>query len=260
VKSLLWVLLFVTGVTGVIVPLLYLYDAAGLPALDSEYAIDAQLKASVEGERRAGRAGTLVQTFGPIDWTRPDFNTLPRDLVALYISQWGCPSYFQTRREDPLKVAWRAFDYAMFNGSPAEANVRCEFVFAARIAQAMHISGGRAKLAIAAYRIRATLQKGDLVAYDLASAGYGPGLVGVKDAARALFKKKVTDMSLPQWAELSLAMPPNGMWNEVAACADRLRLKQARDYVLSQLSHDSLVTANQARLAQDQALLCSKQP
>jgi hypothetical protein len=257
VKSLLWVCLFFAGVSGVVMPLMYFYKSSGLPPLDSEYAIEAQLKGIVEGQRTAARAGLLIQPTGKIEWKRPDFNALPRDLVALYLSQMGCPSYFQSPREAPGTAAWRAFDYAVFNSMPEGANGLCEYRFAARIAMVMHIRE-HTQLAIAAYRIRNTLQKGDLVAYDLMTNIYAPGVVGVEDASRTLFKRKVSDLGLGELAELALVMPPNPFWDDVAACKNQLLIKQGRDSVLAQLSRDSLVTSDRARLAEEQGLACAK--
>jgi hypothetical protein len=256
VKSLLWVCLFLAGVTGVVFPLLYLYNASDLPQLESIYQVEGHLKGYVEGQRRAERAGITDQGLGPIDWKRPEFNALPRDLVAVYISQWGCPGYFQTPRDTPFKMAWRALDFAFFGAMPSGQEGRCEFRFALRLAQAMHIKGGRAKLAIAAFKIRGVMQKPELVAYDLATTWYAPGVIGIEDASRALFHQELSKLPLPAIAELGLAMPPNGFYAQEHTCENPLLLKQARDAVLADLSHQQLVAPEQIRLAQGQPMAC----
>ena len=254
-KSVLWVFLFLAGVTGVVLPLLYLETESDLPPLESTYQVEDQLKGYVEGQRRAYRAG-LTDPLGPVEWQRPDFNRLPRDLVAIYISQMGCPAFFQSPRESTGKMFWRAMDFAVFGGSPDGRAGRCEFRFAFRIAQAMHLKGGRAKLAIAAYKIRGVLQKPDLVAYDLATTWYSPGVIGVEDAARALFHKELADLPLPALGELGLAMPPNYFWRQVRTCENPLLLKQARNSVLGALADQSLAPPEQVRLAQAQPMAC----
>lgn len=255
VRSLLWIGLFLFGVAGIVLPLSLLYVASGLPPLDSAYSVEAQLRQYIEGERTGHRAGEI--DAAPVAWPRPDFNQLPTDLVALYLSQMGCPNYFRSPRESGLALAWRAFDALAFGGSPADPNGRCEYRFAHRIAEAMRIHGD-AQLAIAAYKLQGILPRPDLVAFDLASTRYQPGVIGQEDAARVLFGRKVQDLHLSEDAELSLAMPPNGFFNALQSCQGPLLIKHARDAVLRQLADDGLVQTERARLAADQPVACAR--
>lgn len=254
VRSILWILLFLFGVAGIVIPLSLLYVASGLPPLDSAYNLESQLRQYIEGERTGARAGQVNRV--PSDWPRPDFNQLPSDLVALYLSQMGCPNYFRSPRESGLKMAWRALDYLAFKGSPEDPNGRCEFRFAYRIAKAMRIKD-QAQLAIAAYKIQGFLQRPDLVAFDLASNHYADGVIGLEDAVRVLFGgKKLSELTLAEDAELALAMPPNGYYKPLKACLSAPQIKQARDGLLQQLAQDNLVSTERARLAADQPLTC----
>lgn len=252
-RSILWIGLFLFGVAGVIIPISLLYVASGLPPLDNAYSLETQLRQYIEGERTGERAGQINQI--PVTWSRPDFNQLPSDLVALYLSQMQCPNYFRSPRENGLRMAWRAFDFLAFRGSPADPNGRCEFRFAYRIAQAMRIKDG-AQLAVAAYKIEGFLQRPDLVAFDLATNRYAPGVIGLDDAVRELFNKKLSDLTLAEDAELALAMPPNDYYGPLKACLSAPQIKQARDGLLRRLANDNLVPVERARLAADQPLAC----
>jgi len=253
VRSILWIGLFLFGVAGILVPVSLLYVASGLPPLDNVFTLESQLRGYIEGERTGERAGEMVQV--PVTWPRPDFNKLPSDLVALYLSQMGCPNYFRSPRETGLKMAWRAFDYLAFGGSPKDPNGRCEYRFAYRIAQSMRLKDN-AQLAVAAYKIEGFLQRPDLVAFDLQATRYAPGVIGVDDAVRVLFDKPLSALTLAEDAELALAMPPNNYFVPIKACLSGPQIKQARDGLLQQLADDHLVPAERAHLAADQPIAC----
>jgi hypothetical protein len=257
VRSILWIGLFLFGVAGVILPLWLLYTASGLPPLDSAYSLESQLRSSIEGERTAKHAGVINPP--PATWPKPDFNQLPTDLVALYLSQMGCPNYFRSPRETGPKMALRAFAFMAFNSSLEDPNGRCEFRFAWRIATALGIKGN-AELAIAAYKIQGLLQRPDLVAFDLASTHYRSGVIGLDDAVRVLFKRKVGELNLADDAELSLAMPPNGFFKAISRCENPILIRHARDSLLKKLANDGLVQTERARLAADQPVACLRAP
>ncbi|MFY0583691.1 hypothetical protein ACN28S_63740 [Cystobacter fuscus] len=103
-KTVLWLVLFLIGLAGVALPAAYLHAASKLPQLETEFDLEKQLRHSIEGERMSIRAGTFEQGRS-VEFLRPDFSRLPKDLVALYIAQLGCPTFFQTEREDGPKWA-----------------------------------------------------------------------------------------------------------------------------------------------------------
>ncbi|TQF08826.1 hypothetical protein FJV41_47850 [Myxococcus llanfairpwllgwyngyllgogerychwyrndrobwllllantysiliogogogochensis] len=253
-KSLLWIVLFMLGLAGVLIPLTYLYTASKLPQLESEFDVDKLLKHSIEGERMSLRAGQSERNPRPIAFNRPDFSRLPKDLVALYIRHMECPRYFQTPREDGAAWAWRLFVGATVGTAPPGEGA-CERLLAMRIAQGLGISGNL-QLTVAAHRLHAFMQKDQLIAYDLAILYFERGVVGVEDAAFTLFKKELSDLQLPELAELQLALPPFYRYWDIRQCKNPTVLRQDRDTLLADLAGWKLVSEDRARNATSQKLGC----
>jgi hypothetical protein len=253
VKTLLWLVLFLIGLAGVVMPALYLHASSKLPQLETEFDLEKQLRHSIEGERMSLQAGT----FGPkrpIDYKKPDFSRLPKDLVALYISQLGCPTYFQTRREDGAKWAWRLFSVATLGTEPP-GDGACERIIATRLAMALGISGSL-ELAVAANRLHSFLQKDQLIAYDLSTLYFDRGVVGVEDAAHKMFGRELDTLKLPELAELALTLPPHYMYAETLVCRNAALIRQNRDVLLADLAGFKLVTEERVRTAMAQPVIC----
>jgi hypothetical protein len=254
VKSVLWILLFLLGLAGVLLPVAYLYHASKLPQLDSEYDVEKLLKNSIEGERMSLVVGLMVKPDRPITFTRPDFARLPKDLVALYITQMGCPTYFQTPREDGVAWAWRLLAGATVNVRPG-GDGRCERLLAARIAVKLGVNESL-PLAVAINKIHASLQKDQLIAYDLAIISFERGVVGVEDVAYKLFGKELDRLQLAELAELQLALPPHNYYGALKRCQNAAIIKQNRDYMLTQLVELDLLPDEKARNAIAQPVTC----
>ncbi|QSQ11265.1 transglycosylase domain-containing protein [Myxococcus landrumensis] len=253
-KSLLWIILFVLGLAGVLIPLTYLYTASKLPQLESEFDVEKLLKHSIEGERMSLRAGQSERNPRPVTFNRPDFSRLPKDLVALYIRHMDCPRYFQTPREDGTAWAWRLFVGATVGSSPPGEG-SCERLLAMRIAEGLGIKGNL-QLTVAAHRLHAFMQKDQLVAYDMAILYFERGVVGVEDAAFTLFKKELNELQLPELAELQLALPPFYRYWDIRQCKNPTVLRQDRDTLLADLAGWKLVSEDRARNATSQRLGC----
>jgi hypothetical protein len=253
VKTLLWLVLFLIGLAGVAIPGLYFHAANQLPQLETEFDVEKLLRGSIEGERISLQAGMTERTR-PIAFKRPDFARLPKDLVALYIAQLGCPTYFQTPREEGPKWTWRLFSFAVL-GSEPRGDGRCERVLAMRLAKALSISGSL-ELAVAAHRLHSFLQKDQLLAYDLATLYFDRGIVGAEDAAYKLFGQELGTLQLPQLAELALTLPPHYMYGEAIICRNAGLIRQNRDVLLLDLAGYKLVTEERARSAMAQPVVC----
>jgi hypothetical protein len=255
VKTLLWLVLFLIGVTGVVLPAVYFHAASKLPRLESEYDVELLLRHSIEGERKSLQVGTFEKPR-PIDYKRPDFERLPKDLVALYIAQHNCPTYFQTRREDGPKWAWRLFSYATFGTEPP-GDGSCERLLAMRLAGALGVTGNLEQV-VAAHRLHSFLQKDQLLAYDLSALYFEHGVVGVEDAAKKVLGRELNTLQLAELAELSLTLPPHGFYRMAILCRNASLIRQNRDVLLSDLAGYQLVTEERARTAMAQPVACAR--
>lgn len=255
-KSLLWIVLFLLGLAGVVIPLTYLYTASKLPPLESEFDVEKQLKHSIEGERMSLRAGQYAKNPRPITFSRPDFSRLPKDLVALYIRHMGCPRYFQTPREDGPAWAWRLFA-GVTVGTQPPGDGGCERILSMRIARGLGIQGTLPQ-SVAAHRLHSFMQKDQLIAYDLAILYFERGVVGVEDAAFTLFKRELSELKLAELAELQLALPPYGYYSDLKTCRNANIIRQNRDMLLEDLAGWQLVSEDSARSAMAQPVFCTR--
>lgn len=240
----------------IVAPLTYLYTASQLPQLENEFDLERHLRDYVEGERMSLKMGLAAKERGGVSYVRPDFAKLPKDLVALYIDSWGCPTFFQTPRETGFAWSWRVFSAWSINKQPP-GDGYCEWEFANHLAWAIHIRGGL-KQAIAASKIHGILSKDQLVAYDLSSQSFERAVVGVDDASHVLFKRPVENLTLPELSELELALSPNGFYDELRYCKTATLLRQARDVLLGRLARHGLVAEDRAKGAQAAPLTCMK--
>ncbi len=255
VRSIIWILLFCVGLLGVITPLVYLHVSSGLPAIDTDYQIENLLRIVVEGERISVKLGQSDRTATQVPFARPDFAKLPKDLVALYLSQRGCPTYFQTPKEEGF--AWGRRVFLDLFGIDRPGNGWCERLFAARIAQRLGITGSLTQ-AIAAHKIHSALTKDQLIAFDLESIWFDEGVVGVDAASRKLFQRPVAELQLAELAELQLALPPFGYYRQLRDCQNPTLIRQNRDVVLKGLAQDALVSETQAKEATSGPVFCAR--
>ncbi|XXF78854.1 transglycosylase domain-containing protein [Myxococcaceae bacterium GXIMD 01537] len=253
-RSFLWILLFATGMVGVAIPASFFYTASKLPPMASEFDIEKQLKHSIEGERISYLAGLTEKPKRSPTFTRPDFSRMPKDLVALYITQMGCPTYFQTPREDGGAWGWRLFsDVAM--GTQPEGDGACELILARRIAAKLGVKDNL-ELVVAAHKLHTFLQKDQLIAYDLAILYFERGIVGVEDAAFALYGRELDTLQLAELAELQLVLPPYRAWEDIRTCGNASIIRQNRDAMLVELANWQLITQERARNAMAQPVAC----
>ncbi len=251
-RSLLWISLFLFGVAGVVTPIVYLYVASGLPPLETEFDLEAQLRQYVEGERLSHQMGQATPEHQR-RFERPDFSKLPKDLVALFISRLGCPTYFQTPREQGLDWGWRLVD-ALLTGNQPDGDGWCERSLALSLAQSVGVKGPLAET-VAAHKVHTFLQKDQLVAYYLGTLRFDRAVVGVDDAAQDLFHKPLAQLELNELAELMLAFD---YYSDVKSCHNAGLIRKNRDYLLQVLMTQGLVPEDKGRTAQASAVACAK--
>lgn len=254
-KAGVWFAVVAAVAVVLIAPMVYLYESQKLPALESEFDLERALRNSIESERRSQQMGKYDPKKDPIEWKRPDFARLPKNLVAAYISERGCPTYFQTPREDGWAWAKRLM-LGLVNVEPP-GDGWCEQVFASNLATRIGAKGTM-QTVVATHKIHRFLKKDALVAYDLHSLKLEVGVVGVEAAADTLFHKPLLELSLSELAELALAIPPNSAFEQIKQCKNSVQIRQARDGVLDRLKAFSLIPDNESRLAKDQELACKR--
>jgi hypothetical protein len=256
VKAALWTIAFLCGLMGIIVPCIYLYEASSVPTLEAESDLEKLMRSMVEGERMSLQMALGAPDKAKIAYERPELAQIPKDFVAFFISQIGCPSYFATPQEVGQPWTWRMFGGEVF-GSDPPGDGRCERYLALSIAEDINVPPGMPR-AIAASRIHSFLKKDQLVAYYMSGLIFDRGVVGVQAATQALYGKNPEQLGLADLAELSLVLPFNGYWDDIAACRSPAQLQIARDQVLIALSKQQLVARERAETATHQPMACLK--
>lgn len=232
----------------------WLYTSSTLPVqIESELDLRTILKQSIESDRQSTQFNKRVGEREKVEWPTPDFARLPKNLVALYIMSWDCPTYFQTPREDGWPWTKRVLNAARNVGMPGDG--ACEFSFAQRLAWRLGVTGTGSS-AVMADRIHRYLKKDQLVAYDLHSMQFGQALIGVEAASRELMGRELTELSLAELAEFQLAIPPWNQFNEVYQCSAVGLLRQARDKLLMNLFYVGLAPEEAVKSAMAQPLRC----
>jgi hypothetical protein len=256
VKTLLWLVLFLIGLTGVALPAVYLHATSKLPQLETEFDVERQLRHSIEGERMSMQAGTFERQPRPTQYQRPEFTRLPKDLVAFYISELGCPHFFQTPPEDGPKWTWRLVSKLVF-GVESPGNGACERILSMRLAAALGIPSGLERT-VAAHRLHGFLRKDQLIAYELSALHFARGVVGVEDAAWRMFGRELDALQLAELAELALILPPNNLYADTSVCRNASLIRQNRDVLLMDAANHKLITEERARNAMAQPVFCSR--
>ncbi len=255
-KRLLLAAIMLVVSTVVIVPVWWAVAVSSLPPLESEFDLERLLRDRIEGERAANHPGGRPDK-ATIAFHTPELASYPKDMVGLYISGFGCPTFFQSPHEKSGSWFWRLVRFQLSRTEGPPGNEDCEFQFARHLVWAIRIHGGLRET-IAIHRIRNLLPKGKLVAFDLATTEFDAGVVGLESAAEALYQRKLENLKLDELAELSLALPPNGAYGQIKLCANASELRRARDAALIEMSNQSLIPVDRAKQAQAQPLACMK--
>lgn len=248
--------MFGLGLIAIVAPCVYLYEASQLPALETEFDLQKLIRFQVEGERMSIKLGQYASDLGPVAFERPDFSKLPKDLVAVYLSQQGCATYFQTPRESG--AAWTGRLVAGLVGGSPGGDGRCDRLFAWRLARRVGADGTLA-LTVGANKVRGFLTQDQLIAYELSSLWFEPGVVGVEAASRRLFKRKLAELSLAEAAEFALALPPHSYYATLRDCQNPSLIRQDRDIMLRQLAGDALVSEGRAKSAMADPVACTRE-
>jgi hypothetical protein len=247
--------LLVVMALGVIIPGAWLYTLSNLPnAIDSALDIEMHLRQSIESERQSVQYSKRPSERESVKWEKPDFGKLPKNLIAFYITETGCPTYFQTPRE--AGWAWNKRVFIMLaQNRVLDGDGACELIFARRLARRLGAQTPM-QLAVAADRIHRFLEKDQLVAFDLHAMQFERGVIGVEAASRLLMQKPLGELSLAELAELQLAIPPWGYWEDIKYCKNASLVRESRDTLLSRLAMVGLISEEMAKTAAAQPVRC----
>ena len=253
-KMLLGLLIFAALIAFVFVPGVYLYTLAKITnPIDSGADIERYLRQSIESERQSVELPKSPRDRRPVTWPHPDFSKLPKHLVALYITTTGCPSYFQSPREEGWP--WNRRLLGGLQNRILDGDGACELIFARNLARRLELKSDL-QLAVGADRIHRFLRKDELVAFDLHSMWFDHGIIGVERASEELMQKPLTDLTLSELAELQLAIPPWGFWDDIKECRGEGKIREARDSLLSELAEWGHISDEMARSAMTQPIRC----
>jgi hypothetical protein len=253
-KSLSLICLVLVSIFSILLAGWWLYTALTLPTqVDGELDLETHLRQSIESDRQSLQLNKRPADRENVKWPKPDFSKLPKNLVALYITEWGCPTYFQTPREDGL--AWKKRVLNSARGLSTEGDGACELVFARRLAARLG-AATPSQLAVMSDRLHAFLKKDQLVAYDLHSMQFDQGLIGVEAASKYLMQRELLDLSVAELAEFQLGIPPYDLWNEIALCSNAAQIRLARDKLLQNLINTALIPEEVGKAAMVQPLRC----
>jgi penicillin-binding protein 1A len=112
----------------------------------------------------------------------------------------------------------------------------------------------KVKEIVLASRIEDALSKERILELYLNQIYFGGHAYGIAAAARQYFGKAPSDLSVPEAAYLAaLPKAPNNYRLDVLA--NQMRAKQRRDWVLTRMADDGMITASAAHLAQAEPLI-----
>ena len=98
--------------------------------------------------------------------------------------------------------------------------------------------------------------KDELIAFHLSALYFDKGVVGVSDAARILFNERLADLSLSELAELVLALPPWGQYEDLRLCKNASLIQRARDQLLAKGAQDGGLSEDRVRKASEVKVAC----
>ncbi len=254
-RRILLTTLMLAGFGGLVLPILYFVYSRDLPDLDSRESIRRAVANSVEGERR----GTTVvgQRYDNVRFEVWPVSKLPKALVGGVLAVDGCPEYLGAAKDAGFprtKRLLRRWAFGDKRGAPGPG--RCQLVYADLLSSSLGAVDPM-HAAIADHKILNVMDPEDLLAYRIATAFYAPGLVGMSDAAKKLFKKDLDALSVAQIGELLAA--ENG-FPDWLHCKNPGKLKLIRDATLDRMEAFRGITAAEAKAARTKPVSCSLAP
>lgn len=234
------------------VPAMYFHYAKAVPEFGSRDQILRMISDSIEAERRSlGIAGAKYPKYVPIP-----FEKLPKIVVNGALAIDACPDYVTARKEVGWPRARRLLRRVTEQGVTRGGPHACHVLYADRIAGALGIVDP-VQAAIADGRILDALTPEELLSIRLSGSFYSPGVFGVHEAARALFKKEIDQLNLLQIAEVLAA---ESSFPDFLNCKNPAQLKMEKDIVLDQMEAFRVIGSTEANATRAKQVTCFHKP
>ena len=216
---------------------MWIYFASGLPSSQTLLAYQPPLPTNVRGYN-----GDPVQTFARERRVELSYDEYPSLVVHAFISAED-KDFFHHHGIDFTGLVGAVFDFtkkSITGGGRAKGGSTITQQVAKYLLQDSSYNVGRkAREAILAFRLEATLSKEQILELYLNSIFLGRNAYGVQAAARAYFDKDVNDLSLPEAAYLAVLPKAPANYDPVRETA---RALGRRNYVLREMYRNGYIT------------------
>ena len=213
-----------------LIALLWIYFASGLPSSEKLLAYEPPLPTNVRGYD-----GNPVATFARERRVELSYDEYPPLVVHAFISAED-KTFFSHHGLDFTGLAGAVFDYGVkkaTGGGRARGGSTITQQVAKYLLQDNSYNVGRkAREAILAFRLESTLTKQQILELYLNSIFLGRNAYGVQAASRAYFDKDVADLTLPEAAYLAVLPKAPANYDPERATAKALA---RRNYVLREM-------------------------
>src|SRR5690348_12994343 len=216
---------------------MWIYFASGLPSSQTLLAYQPPLPTNVRGYD-----GDPVQTFARERRVELSYDEYPPLIVHAFTSAED-KDFFHHHGIDFTGLIGAVFDFtkkSITGGGRAKGGSTITQQVAKYLLQDSSYNVGRkAREAILAFRLEATLSKEQILELYLNSIFLGRNAYGVQAAARAYFDKDVSDLTLPEAAYLAVLPKAPANYDPVR---ETQRALDRRNYVLREMYRNGYIT------------------
>jgi penicillin-binding protein 1A len=216
---------------------MWIYFASGLPSSQTLLAYQPPLPTNVRGFN-----GDPVQTFARERRVELSYDEYPPLVVHAFISAED-KDFFHHHGIDFTGLIGAVFDFTVksitHSGRAKGGSTITQQVAKYLLQDSSYNVGRKAREAILAFRLEATLSKEQILELYLNSIFLGRNAYGVQAAARAYFDKDVSDLTLPEAAYLAVLPKAPANYDPVR---ETQRALDRRNYVLREMYRNGYIT------------------
>lgn len=219
--------------------------AATVMGVQARYGSDvpsaARLRAAVESQRN-------LPAYTPVKRVPPE--VVKALLAAEDGNFYGHRGYSSVRS---LVAAWHAMVHGKAQGGSTITQQLAKHV----LGDERRSIGRKVKELIAVRRLETVLTKDEILEAYLNRVDFGAGQVGIGAASAHYFGKAPSDLSVAQAAYLAGVVRSPGRY-DIGLVENQAPAKARRDWVLSRMAVDGMITQSAARLASAEPLVASR--